>query len=209
VFTRFPSSEHRRTSGQHWAEQRSVNLWELLPEPVDQPPFEGVAYLLVTQKRDQLRRINVVGSFPNEAGVLWLAGSILLEVHVAHRARAAGWGDLEASAIAARRGESAHLMNQQLDDARAAVFKATVEKLGLHLHMGKATVAVRGDEAVSGLTFADGTWLDCGMVIVACGIRPNSELAAYGCLTVGRAIVVDDQMRSIDDQVIDAVGECA
>jgi len=135
------------------------------------------------------RRVAVIGG-----GLLGLeaARGMLnrgLEVHVVH--------------------QSAHLMNQQLDDQGAAVLRTTVEKLGLHLHMGKATAAVLGDDAVSGLTFADGSSLDCDMVIVACGIRPNSELAAHGGLTVERAIVVDDQMRSIDDQDIYAVGECA
>ncbi|MDQ6798426.1 MAG: nitrite reductase large subunit NirB [Actinomycetota bacterium] len=135
------------------------------------------------------RRVAVIGG-----GLLGLeaARGMLnrgLEVHVVH--------------------QSAHLMNQQLDDQGAAVLRTTVEKLGLHLHMGKATAAVLGHDAVSGLTFADGSSLDCDMVIVACGIRPNSELAAHGGLTVERAIVVDDQMRSIDDQDIYAVGECA
>ena len=105
--------------------------------------------------------------------------------------------------------QSAHLMNQQLDSQGGAVLKSTVEKLGLRVHLGKSTVEVRGDEAVTGLAFADGTSLDCDMVIVACGIRPNSELAVRAGLTVERAIVVDDQMRCVDDPDIYAVGECA
>lgn len=105
--------------------------------------------------------------------------------------------------------QSAHLMNQQLDSQAGAVLKSTVEKLGLQVHLEKSTAEVRGSEAVTGLTFTDGTTLDCDMLIVACGIRPNSELAARGGLTVERAIVVDDQMRCIDDPDVYAVGECA
>jgi nitrite reductase (NADH) large subunit len=100
-------------------------------------------------------------------------------------------------------------MNQQLDSQAGAILKSTVEKLGLQVHLGKSTAEVRGDEAVTGLTFADGTGLDCDMVIVACGIRPNRELAVRAGLTVERAIVVDDQMRCVDDPHIYAVGECA
>ncbi|MGI8806556.1 MAG: nitrite reductase large subunit NirB, partial [Acidimicrobiales bacterium] len=135
------------------------------------------------------RRVAVVGG-----GLLGLeaARGMLnrgLEVHVVH--------------------QSPHLMNQQLDAQGAAVLKTTVEKLGLHLHLDTVTVAMLGANEVTGLAFADGTSLACDMVIVACGIRPNSELAARGGFTVERGIVVDDQMRSIDDLDVYAVGECA
>ena len=51
--------------------------------------------------------------------------------------------------------------------------------------------------------------IDCDMVVVAAGIRPNVDLGVVSGLTVERAIVVDDQMRSVDDPDIYAVGECA
>ncbi len=37
--------------------------------------------LIYKENKEIKRRTNVVGIFPNEAGVLRLAGSILLEVH--------------------------------------------------------------------------------------------------------------------------------
>ena len=51
--------------------------------------------------------------------------------------------------------------------------------------------------------------LDCDMVVVTAGIRPNVDLGVVSGLTVERAIVVDDQMRTVDDPDIYAVGECA
>ena len=47
------------------------------------------------------------------------------------------------------------------------------------------------------------------MVVVAAGIRPNAEIAMRAGLTVERAIVVDNHMRSVDDINIYVVGECA
>ena len=47
------------------------------------------------------------------------------------------------------------------------------------------------------------------MVVVAAGIRPNVDLGVVSGLTVERAIVVDDQMRTVDDPDVYAVGECA
>ena len=46
------------------------------------------------------------------------------------------------------------------------------------------------------------------MVVVAAGIRPNVDLAVTSGFTVERAIIVDDQMRTMDDPDVFAVGEC-
>jgi Rubredoxin NAD+ reductase C-terminal domain/Pyridine nucleotide-disulphide oxidoreductase len=43
----------------------------------------------------------------------------------------------------------------------------------------------------------------------AAGIKPNTELGFRAGLTIERAIVVDDHMRSIDDPDVYVVGECA
>ncbi|MQY26778.1 nitrite reductase large subunit NirB [Nocardia aurantia] len=102
------------------------------------------------------------------------------------------------------------LMNAQLDDPAGAILRRSVEQLGITVHTGTATTGVRGaDGAVTGVTFADGTGVDCDMLVVAAGIRPNVGLARGAGLTVGRAVVVDDHMRSVDDDHIYAVGECA
>ncbi|HTU60045.1 MAG TPA: (2Fe-2S)-binding protein, partial [Polyangiales bacterium] len=47
------------------------------------------------------------------------------------------------------------------------------------------------------------------MVVVSAGIRPNVDLALAAGLSVERAIVTDNHMRSIDDHNIYVVGECA
>jgi nitrite reductase (NADH) large subunit len=111
------------------------------------------------------------------------------EVHVIHR--------------------TTRLMEQQLDAPAGAILKASMEKMGVRMHLEKFTATVLGDDMVTGLAFDDGTTLECDMVVVACGVRPNAELGAQCGLTVERAIVVDDQMRSVDDLDIYAVGECA
>jgi nitrite reductase (NADH) large subunit len=101
------------------------------------------------------------------------------------------------------------LMNQQLDEQAGRILRKSVERLGITVHTGVRTTAVRHDDAVTGVTFADGSTLDCDMVVVAAGIRPNVGLGVVSGLTVERGIVVDDRMRSIDDDAIYVVGECA
>jgi nitrite reductase (NADH) large subunit len=102
------------------------------------------------------------------------------------------------------------LMNAQLDDAAGAILRRSVEKIGIAVHTGKSTQRVLTEHGcVSGLAFADGSEIECDMLVVSAGIRPNVGLARRAGLTVERAIVVDDHMRSIDDDDVYVVGECA
>jgi nitrite reductase (NADH) large subunit len=101
------------------------------------------------------------------------------------------------------------LMNQQLDEQAGRILRKSVERLGIAVHTGVRTTAVRHEEEVTGVAFADGSTLDCDMVVVAAGIRPNVGLGIVSGLTVERGIVVDDRMRSVDDDAIYVVGECA
>jgi len=102
-----------------------------------------------------------------------------------------------------------HLMEVQLDGPAGAVLKNTLEHLGVRVHLEKQTTAVLGNDEVRGLQFADGTTLDCDIVVISAGIRANTELAREAGLKVERGIVVDDGLNCPDDSRIFAVGECA
>jgi len=101
-----------------------------------------------------------------------------------------------------------HLMNAQLDAQGGAVLKRSVERLGIAVELDARTKAVLGKDEVTGVRFADGRTIPCDMVVVAAGIRPRTELAQVSGLPVERAIVVDDQLRVLDEPDIYAVGEC-
>jgi nitrite reductase (NADH) large subunit len=101
-----------------------------------------------------------------------------------------------------------HLMNAQLDAQGGAVLRRSVERLGIAVELNARTEAVLGKDEVAGVRFADGRTLPCDMVVVAAGIRPRTELAQASGLPVERAIVVDDQLRVLDEPDIYAVGEC-
>ncbi len=102
------------------------------------------------------------------------------------------------------------LMNAQLDDLAGAILRKSVEALGIGVHVSKRTTEVLvEDGTLAGIVFSDGQRLDCDMLVVAAGIRPNVGLAQRAGLTVERAIVTDDHMRSVDDDDIYVVGECA
>jgi nitrite reductase (NADH) large subunit len=102
-----------------------------------------------------------------------------------------------------------HLMEMQLDAIGGAMLKASMEEMGVKVHLKKLTTEILGNGKVTGLAFKDGSTLDCDMVIIAAGIKPNAEIGLRCGLTVERAIVVDNHMRSVDDPDVYVVGECA
>jgi nitrite reductase (NADH) large subunit len=101
-----------------------------------------------------------------------------------------------------------HLMNAQLDPEAGAILRRSVESLGIAVELGARTTAILGRDEVQGVRFGDGRTMPCDMVVIAAGIRPNAELAEVSGLPVERAIVVDDQLRVLDERDIYAVGEC-
>ncbi|MFC7533349.1 nitrite reductase large subunit NirB [Actinoplanes sp. GCM10030250] len=103
-----------------------------------------------------------------------------------------------------------HLMNTQLDEKAGEMLKASVEgKLGIDVIVNAMTSEILGKDRVTGVKLADGTVIECDVVVVAAGIRPNTAVAAASDLTVERGIVVDDHMRAEGERDIYVVGECA
>ena len=102
-----------------------------------------------------------------------------------------------------------HLMETQLDGPGARVLQQQLEQLGVRVHLEKTTTAVLGNEAVTGLAFKDGSTLECEMVVIAAGIRPNVDVAVAAGLRVHRGIVVGDDLTCDGVSNVCAIGECA
>ena len=102
-----------------------------------------------------------------------------------------------------------HLMEAQLDTASGAMLKTAMERMGIKVLLATSTAEVLGADKVEGLLFKDGATIDCDLLVVCAGIRPNAEIGTRCGLTVERAIVVDNHMRAVDDMNIYVVGECA
>ncbi|HEX5081631.1 MAG TPA: nitrite reductase large subunit NirB [Blastocatellia bacterium] len=102
-----------------------------------------------------------------------------------------------------------HLMEVQLDAAAGAALKRSMEAMGVKVHLNRNTTAILGDGRVTGLRFDDGAELDCEMVVISAGIRPNAKLARDAGLAVERGVIVNDFMACVNDPDVFAVGECA
>ncbi len=102
-----------------------------------------------------------------------------------------------------------HLMEAQLDAAGAAILERQLAEMGVRMHFEALTTAVLGNGHVTGVALEGGDTLDCDIVVISAGIRPNVELAKRAGLCVKRGIVVGDDLASINAPDIYAVGECA
>jgi nitrite reductase (NADH) large subunit len=100
------------------------------------------------------------------------------------------------------------LMERQLDDGAAELLRPAIEGLGVEVLLGRQTERVLGRDRVEGLRFAGGEEIRADLVVVSIGIRAESALADDAGIETGRAIVVDDEMRTSAPSVW-AVGECA
>jgi nitrite reductase (NADH) large subunit len=100
------------------------------------------------------------------------------------------------------------LMERQLDARSAAMLKQAIERQGVSVHLGAQTAAIRGDRRAEAVELADGQLLPADLVVMAVGIRPNTELGASAGLNVNRGIVVDDGLQTSLAGIY-AIGECA
>ncbi|MBL0091931.1 MAG: NAD(P)/FAD-dependent oxidoreductase [Piscinibacter sp.] len=103
------------------------------------------------------------------------------------------------------------LMERQLDDTAGRLLQKSLEDRGLKFMIGAQTQALvgGGDGRVIAVQFKDGTQIPADLVVMAAGIRPNTELAEKIGLHVNRGIVVSDTLQTVTDPRIYAVGECA
>ena len=100
------------------------------------------------------------------------------------------------------------LMERQLDKPAAEMLRRDVEARGVNVLLAAETARIGGRRKVESVTLTDGRIIPADIVVVAVGVRPNTELARAGGLNVNRGIVVDDgMMTSIAG--IHAIGECA
>jgi len=103
------------------------------------------------------------------------------------------------------------LMERQLDTVAGKMLQKSLEDRGMQFLIGAQTQALVGNESgrVKAIQFKDGSEVPADLVVMAVGIRPNTELAESMRLHVNRGIVVNDTMQTTTDARIYSVGECA
>ncbi len=104
-----------------------------------------------------------------------------------------------------------NLVPALLDVEMALYLEKYLRENGVDLVTGSAVSRILDDGSgnVAGVETADGQRIDADMVIVAIGVRPNTELAVEAGLEIGptRAIAVNERMQTSDPDIY-AGGDC-
>jgi nitrite reductase (NADH) large subunit len=107
------------------------------------------------------------------------------------------------------------LLERQLDEVAGKLLQQALQERGIHFMLPAQTEALLGDDSgrVRAVRFKDGQEVLADLVVMAAGIRPNTELARNAgirCDHDGRGgISVTDTMQTVTDPRVYAVGECA
>ena len=122
---------------------------------------------------------------------------------------------LEAADALAQRGHSVHvahrgqhLMNRQIDPISGAKLTEALECKGIEVSCSAHVTKLVGTDRVEQAFFSDRRIENVDIVLVATGVRPQTQLAAEAGLECGHGIRVDHHLCTPRDGVY-AVGECA
>ncbi|MEM7569277.1 MAG: nitrite reductase large subunit NirB [Pseudomonadota bacterium] len=99
------------------------------------------------------------------------------------------------------------LMERQLDEAAGYLLEKAVKERGIKVITRANTKAILGVDGVQSVQLDDGTMIPAELVVMAVGIKPSVALAQEAGIETGRGILVDDNMRTSDPDIL-AVGEC-
>ncbi|OGO81553.1 MAG: pyridine nucleotide-disulfide oxidoreductase, partial [Clostridiales bacterium GWC2_40_7] len=100
------------------------------------------------------------------------------------------------------------IMPRVLDDTAAAIAAKTLQDHDVKVLLGNTVETILGEDTAAGVLLKDGTKIDCDFVIMAIGVRCNTDLVKNSGIKINRGIVVDEKMKtSIPD--VYAAGDVA
>ncbi|MDR6872965.1 nitrite reductase (NADH) large subunit [Bosea sp. BE125] len=164
------------------------------------PPFPGGDLPGVATFRDTAD-VGMMRAYAQRGARIVVIGGGLLGLEAAYGLSKAG-GKVTLLHLVER------LMERQLDAEGAGLLAAAITARGIDVRLSSATKGFVGTDKVEGVELQDGTIIPADLVVIAIGVRPNTDLAKAAGLAVNRGIVVDDAMASEDANIF-AIGECA
>lgn len=96
-----------------------------------------------------------------------------------------------------------------LDAVSAKQVKKHLENNGIKFHLENTVVkAVSKGKQITAVILKDGKKLPCDLLVLAVGVRPQTELAVKAGLDVNRGIITDTQTMQTSNKDIYAAGDC-
>jgi len=101
------------------------------------------------------------------------------------------------------------LMERQLDPAAGFLLEEEFKRRGIDVRTKANSNEILDDGSgrVKAIRLDDGSVIEAGIVVMAVGIRPSTDLATSTGLDTNRGILVGDDMRTSDPNIF-ALGEC-
>ena len=88
------------------------------------------------------------------------------------------------------------VLPQLLDDPEATMVQDALEQNGLAVRTNSAVASIRRDAKATNLELANGTLVNCDLVVIATGIRANLDLARSAGAATARGILVDNLLQT-------------
>lgn len=106
------------------------------------------------------------------------------------------------------------ILNKQLDKYSASIYENEFVKKGAKLYQGVSIkeIVVKDNNDVVGISLEDGTLVECEMVVVATGVRPNADFIKNTNISYDKGIVINDKCETTQKDVYaagDVVGKNA
>jgi assimilatory nitrate reductase electron transfer subunit len=171
------------------------------------PPIQGVA--------DSEGLVSGVAVLKDMADAL----DIVKHASSARRAVVLGAGvlGLEVATGLAKRGVAVRvvhhadrLMERQLGWEASAVASTSLTKLGIEVHTGLSLAGAQATRGkLSSVRLEDGSEVLTDMLVMCCGTIPETSLARQAGLEIDRGILVGDDLATLGDPAVFAIGDCA
>jgi NAD(P)H-nitrite reductase large subunit len=100
------------------------------------------------------------------------------------------------------------ILNTILDDQASLMAEEALDKAGVRVITGSTVAEVMGKQWVTGVLLDSGEEIPCGLVVVAIGVSPRTELVQGTDIKVNRGILVDRNMATNHPDVY-ACGDAA
>ena len=163
------------------------------------PPFEGLSKRNVHVIRTIDDALDIKEAMKDSGREIIIGGGIL-GVELAAAIKAAGGDPVAVTNIET-------LLPQQLDERGSQILLGHLEKLGLKVLRGFTCVKISGEDVADGIVSDKGDKIDGDLVIIATGVRSNTQIAKNSGIKVNRGIVADDYMQTSASGVY-AAGDC-
>ena len=99
------------------------------------------------------------------------------------------------------------IMWRQIDATSSALLRKAMKKLHIECFEGVNVVEIEGEGKPTGVRLADGRVFPADVVVMSCGVKANTQIAAAAGVKADRAIPVDMFMRTNVEDIY-ACGDC-